>query len=117
MPSPTPATAPQTASSMLSVRTCVSRRVRLAPIAVRMAISPSRAVIRTSRILATFTQASSSTTMARERKSPETTTMRLFGNGTGWESRSEITCTLMPFSAAGYSLASRETMRLIELCA
>src|SRR2546423_1385452 len=47
-----PTVAPSTASSKLSAKICATNRVRLAPNAVRIAISPSRAIARTSRIFA-----------------------------------------------------------------
>ena len=61
MPSTTPIPPPISASITLSVIICRISRERRAPNAVRMAISRSRAVARTSTRLATFTQASSST--------------------------------------------------------
>ena len=51
----------KSASSKLSVKSCLTTRVLPAPIAVRMAISRPRVVARARRRFATFTQAISST--------------------------------------------------------
>ena len=56
-----PPAAPRTASSRLSVSICRINRVRLAPIAARIAISRCRMVARTNSRFATFMHANSNT--------------------------------------------------------
>ena len=56
-----PAIPPAKASRMLSVKSCCNKRLRLAPIARRTAISLPRTEARASSRLATFTQAISRT--------------------------------------------------------
>ena len=67
IPNTTPMAPPIRARLTLSVTSCASNRDRRAPSAVRIAISRSRVVARTSTRLATLTQANRSTMPASER--------------------------------------------------
>ena len=102
-----PAMPPSTASRMLSVSNWRMSRLRPAPSAARMAISRSRIVERTSRMLATFMHASTRTIMASPRNNVEIRNIGFCGSGLGLELISGYELMAMSFSTLGYSCENR----------
>jgi len=96
---------PITARSRLSVSNCPISRARLAPSAVRIAISRSRTVARASNRLATFADAMSSTnaTAPRSTSSAERTSPTI-------ASSSGVTRKLMLELVAGFCCSIRRAM-------
>ena len=107
-----PRAPPAIESRVVSVRICCTTRLRLAPKAVRMAISLRRASAFATNKFATFAQAMSRTNAT----APNNTSSAGRMSPTIW-SRSGTTIAPQPLSSSGYCCSRRREIVVISTCA
>ena len=112
-PTPMPSIPPSTASTRLSVSSCLMMRPRAAPSADRTAISRVRAAARASSRLATFAQHRSSTKPTTPSRNIDVVAKSL----PTMPARTGSTITPVPLFASGYACASRSAMTFSSACA